>query len=63
MRHAFGSFLIANGVDVVSVSEMMGHSKVTTTLNVYAQSNEEAHRKALAVLPTFSRPALVEATS
>jgi len=55
LRHAFGSYLIANGVDVVSVSEMLGHSKVTTTLNVYAHSNEEGYRKALAALPTFSR--------
>ena len=59
LRHAFGSYLILNGVDVVSVSEMLGHSKVTTTLDIYAKSNEEAHRKALASLPTFARPALV----
>jgi len=63
MRHAFGSYLIANGVNVVAVSEMMGHARVTTTVDVYAHSNEEAYRKAVAVLPSFSRPALREAGS
>ena len=63
MRHAFGSYLILRGVDIVSVSEMLGHSKVTTTLDVYAKSNQEAYRKAVASLPTFTRAALVEASS
>ena len=57
LRHAFASFMIKNGTDVVTVSEMLGHSNVTTTLNIYAHSNEEAKRQALVGLPTFALPA------
>jgi site-specific recombinase XerD len=49
--------MIKNGTDVVTVSEMLGHSNVTTTLNIYAHSNEEAKRQALVGLPTFALPA------
>ncbi len=31
LRHAFGSLLVASGVDLVSIKDAMGHSQLTTT--------------------------------
>lgn len=35
LRHSFGSYLILHGTDVKTVSELLGHSDVSTTLNIY----------------------------
>jgi len=35
-RHTFGSLLICKGVDVLTVSKLMGHSNANTTLSYYA---------------------------
>jgi len=31
-RHTFASYLIMNGVDIVTVKELLGHSEITTTM-------------------------------
>lgn len=36
LRHAHASYLLGNGVDVVSVSRRLGHRRVSTTLDIYA---------------------------
>jgi len=36
LRHAYGTLLLSNGVPVQEVSALMGHSKTSTTMNVYA---------------------------
>lgn len=46
LRHTMATISIANGADVVSVSEKLGHSSPAITLNVYAHANEEAQRRA-----------------
>ena len=38
LRHSHASLLIAEGVDIVTVSERMGHSSKTITLNTYSHS-------------------------
>jgi len=35
LRHGYGSVLISNGVDIKIVSELLGHSDVAFTYNVY----------------------------
>lgn len=35
LRHSFGSFLVSEGVDIATVSKLMGHRDITTTYNVY----------------------------
>lgn len=35
LRHSFGSFLVSKGVDIATVSTLMGHEDITTTYNVY----------------------------
>ena len=45
-RHLNASLLISNGVDVKTVSSALGHSQVSTTLNIYAHSFAEAQARA-----------------
>ncbi len=45
-RHTVASVLIANGTDVLTVSNLLGHADPTTTLETYAHAIDEARRKA-----------------
>lgn len=45
-RHLNASLLISSGADVRTVSASLGHSQVTTTLNIYAHTFAEAQAKA-----------------
>lgn len=36
LRHAYGSYLIRGGEDIKTVSSLLGHSRPSTTVNVYA---------------------------
>ena len=38
LRHCTASLLIASGADIATVSRTMGHSKISTTLDVYTHS-------------------------
>ena len=51
LRHSFGSHLIRSGVDVKTVSQLMGHSDVALTLRQYVHPDEAQHRAAVARLP------------
>jgi len=51
LRHSFGSSLIAAGVDVKSVAQLMGHADVALTLRHYIHPDATAHRAAVARLP------------
>ena len=35
LRHTYGSILLANGVEIKKVSELLGHEDITTTYNIY----------------------------
>lgn len=35
LRHTFGSYLILRGMDIKTVSELLGHSSIEITLNIY----------------------------
>ena len=41
---------IANGADIVSISEKLGHANPSITLNVYSHANEKAQLRANQVL-------------
>lgn len=45
-RHSVASVLIANGTDIVTVSKQLGHSRISTTEDVYSHVIEEAKAKA-----------------
>jgi site-specific recombinase XerD len=36
LRHNFASWLVMNGVDLFTVSKLMAHSKISTTIDNYA---------------------------
>ena len=47
LRHTFASNCIEVGMDVKSLSEMLGHSSVEITLNKYVHSNYKLQKKYL----------------
>jgi len=49
LRHNFASHLVAAGVDIVTVKELLGHANLLTTSR-YAHSAPETKRQALALL-------------
>lgn len=48
LRHTFCTELISAGMDISSVSYLMGHANVSTTLSVYTHGQYETAEKALA---------------
>ena len=46
LRHSAVTLLIANGVDVKTVSARAGHADIQTTLNIYSHYTKEADRQA-----------------
>ena len=46
-RHFVATQALTSGVDVKSVSAMLGHSQTSTTLNVYAHAVQDTNEKAL----------------
>jgi integrase len=48
-RHTFASRLTRNGVDLVTVKELLGHSSVSVTMR-YAHTNCEAKRRAVGLI-------------
>ena len=50
LRHGYGSILISKGADIKLVSELLEHSDVTFTYNVYIGIFQEDKRKAVNLL-------------
>lgn len=53
LRHTMASMLIAQGNDVVVVSERLGHSDVSTTLNIYSHAVQESRARATECMGNF----------
>lgn len=50
LRHTMATISIANGADIVSVSEKLGHAETSVTLDVYSHVNKQAQNRANQVL-------------
>ena len=50
LRHFFTTYLLIKGADIKTVSKLMGHSKTSTTLNIYAALTKEGYDKAESIL-------------
>ena len=50
LRHTFATRAVESGVDIKTLSELLGHADVSTTLNRYAHSLDEQKRKAMALM-------------
>lgn len=46
LRHSFASISIVAGADIASVSHKLGHSDISTTLDMYTHANLESQKKA-----------------
>ena len=53
IRHTFASRALEIGVDVKTLSELLGHSSVTSTLNTYTHSLMEQKKLAIAKMNTL----------
>ena len=56
LRHTYVSLCVATGIKPLDISRFAGHSKVTTTLNIYAHLFEDDHTDAMAALGAMSPP-------
>lgn len=54
LRHTFATRCIELGVDVKTLSEILGHSNVSVTLNTYVHSSMERKREQLEKLSSLS---------
>lgn len=50
LRHGYGSILLSKGVDIKIVSELLGHSDVAFTYNVYIDIFEKDKHEAVKML-------------
>ena len=50
LRHTAASLMIAGGADVATVSGLLGHSQVSTTLDIYTHAFDDKKKAASAVL-------------
>jgi integrase len=47
LRHTFATYMLRHGVPIADVSAMLGHAKVSTTLNIYAHAIPSGHYSAV----------------
>ena len=47
LRHTFASMNIENGADIKTISQILGHSDIDTTLKVYTHTSEKQKLKAI----------------
>ena len=50
LRHTYTSNLLSNGAAPKDVQELLGHSDVSTTMNIYAHATREAKRTSARLL-------------
>lgn len=53
LRHTFATNCVENGMDVKSLSELLGHSDVKITLNLYVHPTMDSKRKQIGALSDF----------
>ncbi len=57
LRHAFASILVREGVDVATISDLLGHSNIATT-SVYLHATPEGKRAAVERISLFGEGAV-----
>ena len=54
LRHTYVSLCVAAGIPPLQISRFAGHSKVTTTLGIYAHLFADDHSEAMAALDAMA---------
>nr|WP_302600230.1 site-specific integrase [uncultured Cellulosilyticum sp.] len=54
LRHTFATRLIENGIDVKTVSQLLGHSKTEITINRYVHSTDDSKKAAIESLSNIT---------
>lgn len=57
LRHTYASLLIANGTDPRTAADQLGHSTPSITMNVYANPQNEAKRRAADLIGNIAKTA------
>jgi len=60
LRHTAATLMISHGVPVNVVSKILGHSKVSVTLNIYAHSNTDMQEQAAKIMDDLTTPIAFE---
>jgi len=55
-RHSFATTVLGKDGDLKSASEIMGHSRTETTMQIYQHTNTKLHRKTINKLPELNLP-------
>lgn len=55
LRHTYTSNLLSNGAAPKDVQELLGHTDVSTTMNIYAHATREAKRTSARLLDSSTR--------
>ena len=53
LRHTSATLLISQNIDVKTVSNRLGHSQASTTIDIYAHALKQLDEKAVATLDTL----------
>lgn len=53
LRHTFASIWAQSGLDVETLSEVIGHTKVAFTMQTYVHSNTKTKRKAMEIMSEY----------
>jgi integrase len=56
LRHTYASLCVSAGIPALSIAKFMGHSKVTTTLTIYAHLFDDDHSAAMTALGALTAP-------
>jgi len=55
-RHCFATTVLGEEGDLKSASEIIGHSRTETTMQIYQHTNTKLHRKTINKLPELNLP-------
>ena len=47
LRHTFATMMLENGTDIKTISDILGHSSVEITMDVYSHPSDSTKRKAV----------------
>ncbi len=53
LRHSLGYAGVRSGMDIAALSRIMGHSRQSTTLNVYSDTSPDAVKVGMEKLSSF----------